>query len=183
LNDHLWSARLLRDDPELIYQTHLAYYLAGADFATSASYQATVSGFEKAGIRAADGEALIRSSVVLARRARDEAWAQMRVDSRDASVARSRPLVAASIGCYGASLADGSEYRGDYSLTLEELKEFHSRRLLLLAEEQPDVFACETVPCLREVEALLQLLMQVNTCAPCSFSFLPVPARGGGLSS
>lgn len=74
LNDFLWSARLLRDDPELIYETHLAYYLAGADFATTASYQATIAGFEKAGIAAADGEMLIRKSVVLARRARDAAW-------------------------------------------------------------------------------------------------------------
>jgi len=76
--------------------------------------------------------------------------------------ARSRPLVAASVGCYGASLADGSEYRGDYTVTLEELKDFHRTRFRMLAEEQPDVFACETVPCLVEVEALLQLLLQVR---------------------
>ena len=160
MNDHLWSARLLRDDPELIYQAHLAYYLAGADFATTASYQATISGFEKAGISATDGETLIRRSVVLARRARDAAWAQM-CDANDTKHVRSCPLVAASIGCYGASLADGSEYRGDYALSLEELKDFHRGRLLMLAQEQPDAFACETVPCLKEVEALLQLLLLV----------------------
>ena len=45
LSSDLWSARLLDDNPSLIRETHLAYYRAGADVATSPSYQASYEGF------------------------------------------------------------------------------------------------------------------------------------------
>ena len=114
--DHLWSARLLHDDPRLIYDAHLQYLHAGADFAMSASYQATIAGFERAGVDTKEAGMLIRKSVRLAVEARDAAWKQIQADPNSAS--RIRPLVAASVGSYGASLADGSEYRGDYNVTL-----------------------------------------------------------------
>src|SRR5688572_18854018 len=103
LSDALWSARLLADDPDAIVAAHLAFLRAGASVITTASYQATLDGFARAG--RADGAALLRRSVELARRAIDQA----RTEGID------RPLwIAASIGPYGAALADGSEYRGDY---------------------------------------------------------------------
>ena len=107
LADRLWSARLLLTEPEAIEAVHLAYYRAGAQVATTASYQATIPGFEAAGLDRATALAAIRRSVSLARRARDR-FAAETGRSTDGL------LVAGSVGPYGAMLADGSEYRGDY---------------------------------------------------------------------
>jgi homocysteine S-methyltransferase len=142
--DHLWSARLLRDEPTAVVAAHRAFYAAGAEVATTASYQASVPGFVRAGLAADEAERLLTRSVALAAAARDEV--------ADDGVTR---WVAASVGPYGAVLSDGSEYRGDYGLGVGELREFHRRRLAVLAAAAPDVLACETVPCLAEAEALL----------------------------
>src|SRR4051794_11014159 len=63
----LWSARLLRDDPAAIVAAHGAFAAAGAQVATTASYQATVEGFATAGVDACGARALIARSVELAR--------------------------------------------------------------------------------------------------------------------
>src|SRR6185503_13082199 len=135
----LWSARLLRDDPAAIVAAHAAFAAAGARVATTASYQATVEGFAAAGVDAAEARRLIASSVALAREGQGEGW------------------VAGSVGPYGAMLADGSEYTGDYvaDVSIAELRAFHRPRMELLAEAGADVLACETVPAAAEAEALL----------------------------
>ena len=143
LDSALWSARLLRDDPDAIVQAHLAYFTAGAQVATTASYQASLGGFAQAGISQADAEQLIRRSVRLAEQARASLD-----DGNDR-------WIAGSVGPYGAALADGSEYRGDYDLSLDELRAWHRPRIALLAEAGVDILALETIPCLAEVEALL----------------------------
>src|SRR5215210_650349 len=114
----LWSARLLRDDPGAIVAAHAAYAAAGAQVATTASYQATEQGFAAAGIDAAGTEALLRLSVVLAREGAPGAW------------------IAGSVGPYGAMLADGSEYSGAYvgEVGVRELRAFHRPRMGVLAE-------------------------------------------------
>ncbi|MBK8135768.1 MAG: homocysteine S-methyltransferase [Chloroflexi bacterium] len=151
--DPLWSARVLIEQPELIRQVHADYYAAGADVATTASYQATIEGFGRRGLSHEQAAGLMRLSVRLAVEARDAFW------SEPANRAgRSRPLVAASVGPYGAYLADGSEYRGDYGLSEDELAEFHRERFGVLAESGADLLACETIPCLSEARALLRLL-------------------------
>src|SRR5664279_1516163 len=120
LTDPLWSARLLVDDPETIVATHLAYFRAGAQVATSASYQATFEGFEARGISRDDAAKLMSRSVELAiearRRYRAETDAAASAATGSAAVPAADLFVAASIGPYGALLADGSEYRGDYGL-------------------------------------------------------------------
>lgn len=135
----LWSARLLRDDPEAIVAAHAAFAAAGAQVATTASYQATFDGFAAAGIDRAETARLISSSVALARRGAPQAW------------------VAGSVGPYGAMLADGSEYTGAYvgDVGIRELRAFHRPRMELLAESGADVLACETVPAAAEAEALI----------------------------
>ncbi len=153
LNDPLWSARLLIEDPELIRQVHRDYFEAGADLATSASYQASFEGLARRGLDAPRAAELLRLSVTLAREARDQFW-----PCRGPESGRILPLVAASVGCYGASLHDGSEYRGDYGLTRTQLMDFHRPRLEALVDSQPDLLACETIPCLVEAEALIRLL-------------------------
>ena len=143
LDSKLWSARLLQDDPDAIVQAHLAYFAAGAQVATTASYQASIAGFAQAGIGRTEAEQLIQRSVRLAEQARatfedgNDRW------------------IAGSVGPYGAALADGSEYRGDYGLSVDELRAWHRPRIAVLAEAGVDVLALETIPCLAEVEALL----------------------------
>src|SRR5690349_22459124 len=101
LSDHLWSARLLLTDPFAIEGVHLAYYEAGAQVATTASYQATVDGFAEAGLDRATALGLVRRSVELAQRARE------RVRETPGEDANRPRIVAGSVGPYGAMLADG----------------------------------------------------------------------------
>jgi homocysteine S-methyltransferase len=143
LSDALWSARLLMDAPDEITAAHLAFFRAGAVIATTASYQASFDGFAARGLARADAARLMQRSVELARAAR----AEMAADG----VAR---WVAASVGPYGAALADGSEYRGRYGLTVAQLTAWHRPRLEVLAAAEPDVLALETVPDVTEAEAL-----------------------------
>ena len=153
LNDDLWSARILLEQPEQIQQVHYDYFKAGADCAITASYQATIAGFGKRGLNEQEALALLQKSVGLAVAARDEFWAD---EANHAG--RSKPFVAASIGPYGAFLADGSEYRGNYGLTKGELMDFHRPRMAALIEAGADLLACETIPSLTEAQALVELL-------------------------
>lgn len=155
LRDPLWSARLLLEAPELIRDVHLDYYRAGADVATTASYQASFEGFARRGLDAAAAAGLLRRSVALACEAREMFWADPA-----ARAGRDRPLVAASVGPYGATLHDGSEYRGDYGLDVDALIAFHRPRLAVLAAAGADLLACETVPCRDEAVALARLLRE-----------------------
>lgn len=153
LHDPLWSAKVLLDAPELIRQVHLDYYLAGADVATTATYQASFAGFARRGLDAAAAAALMRRAVELACEAREMFWARPQ-----ARAGRCFPLVAASVGPYGATLHDGSEYRGHYGLGIDELIAFHRPRLAVLATAGADLLACETLPCRDEAVALARLL-------------------------
>ncbi len=148
LSGGLWSARLLADRPELIRQVHRAYYEAGANVAITASYQASYAGFATIGLDKAGTDRLLRRSVDLAVEAR-----------REAAAGHAHPMwVAASVGPYGATLADGSEYHGNYGLSVEELGDFHRERLAVLAGAGADLLACETIPSLDEARALVEVL-------------------------
>lgn len=153
LRGELWSARLLIDGPQLIQQIHLDYLEAGADCITSASYQATLPSLMRAGLTGDRARELLRRSVELAATARELFWA--RPAHR---VGRLRPLVAASVGPYGAHLTDGSEYRGRYDKTEAELLEFHHERWCVLAASGADLLACETLPSRPESRALARLV-------------------------
>jgi homocysteine S-methyltransferase len=153
LNDPLWSAKLLLENPDLIRQVHADYFLAGADVATTASYQATFAGLARRGLDASQAADILRRSVRLAQEARDGFWSEP-----ERRAGRLRPIVAASIGCYGASLHDGAEYRGDYGLSREQLEDFHRPRLEVLAASGTELLACETIPCQVEAEALVRVL-------------------------
>lgn len=173
LTDALWSARLLRDDPEAIVAAHLAFLRAGARIVTTASYQATYEGFSAAGMDAAETTRLLRRSVDLAREAVD----------RHVAEGGSSALVAASVGPYGAMLADGSEYRGRYGLTVAELREFHVRRLDVLAGEitegRADLLALETVPDVDEATALVDLVRGSGVPAWLSYTLAGGRTRAG----
>jgi homocysteine S-methyltransferase len=162
--DRLWSARLLADEPEAIVETHLAYYRAGARLAITASYQATFEGFASRGFDRAAAAELFRRSVELAAEARERYQAETGpADSRSL-------LVAASVGPYGAVLADGSEYRGRCGLDRTALRDFHRERLQILWGAGPDLLACETIPDLVEVAALADLLSETGATGWLSLS-------------
>ena len=162
LSDRLWSARLLVTEPDAIEAAHLAYYRAGADVATTASYQASIEGFAAAGLERAEALRLVGLSVELASRAR----ARYREEAGG-----DRPLlVAGSVGPYGAMLADGSEYRGDYDPGAVVLRDFHRPRIEALVEAGADLLAFETIPTIREAEVLVGLLDDVAIPAWLSYS-------------
>jgi len=166
LDDELWSARLLVEQPEAIRQLHLDYLAAGADCIVSASYQATIEGFRRRGCSEAEAVDLLLLSVRLALEARAIFWSEPRN-----RVGRLEPLVAASVGPYGAARADGSEYTGDYDLDEEGLLGFHRRRFGLLAASGAELLACETIPSTPESRALARLLEEhPGTWAWMSFS-------------
>ena len=154
LSDPLWSARLLVEAPDKIVEAHQAYLRAGARVATTASYQASFEGFARRGIDRPAATRLLWSSVELAAEARRRTGREL--------VAAGRPVptmsVAASVGPYGAALADGSEYSGDYGLSVAELRAWHAPRLAVLADAGADLLAIETIPSLDEGRALVELL-------------------------
>ncbi|WP_411081062.1 homocysteine S-methyltransferase [Streptomyces sp. cmx-18-6] len=170
LSDALWSARLLADAPEQIEAAHLAYLRAGARVLITSGYQATFEGFARHGIGPDRAEALLARSVELARRAGDAA--------RRADPGR-EVWVAASVGPYGAMLADGSEYRGRYGLTVRELERFHRPRMAVLAEAGPDVLALETVPDLDEAEAMVRVAEETGLPLWLSYSVAGGRTRAG----
>ena len=165
LNNALWSAKVLAEHPEVIEQVHYEYFLAGADCAMTASYQATIDGFLKKGYTLSQAENFITDSVKIAAKARDRFWQEPK--NREG---RPYPLIVAAVGPYGAYLADGSDYRGDYDVSETELMDFHRRRMQLLLEAGADVLACETVPCLFEAQAMAKTVGEFQD-ALCWVSF------------
>ncbi|UTE78725.1 homocysteine S-methyltransferase [Rossellomorea sp. KS-H15a] len=166
LNDPLWSARVLLEEPEAIQKVHADYFRAGADCAITASYQASVDGFLKRGIEKPEALELIKKTVTLARQARDEFWKEKKVNWD-----RPKPIVAGSVGPYGAYLADGSEYVGDYGVSDQLLADFHYPRIKALVEAGADVLAFETIPSFQEAKVLASLLKEFpETWAWLSFS-------------
>jgi homocysteine S-methyltransferase len=153
LDDPLWSARCLIESPELIAQVHMDYLRAGADVITSATYQASLQGFQRRGLASGEAADLMVSGIKLAQQARDRFWS-----STENQTARLKPLVAASMGPFGASLHDGSEYHGNYQAGWREVEAFHRSRLDVLAASGADILAFETIPSLQEAEILLRCL-------------------------
>ncbi|KAJ0053197.1 hypothetical protein Pint_03269 [Pistacia integerrima] len=193
LNDPLWSAKI---SPYFL-NVHLDYLEAGADIIITASYQATIQGFEHKGFSREKSEAMLRKCVEIACEARDMYYKRCSESAGDSigegRILKHRPiLVAASVGSYGAYLADGSEYSeltlqqssasyvvavsvhsGNYgdSITLEALKDFHRRRVQILVESGPDIIAFEAVPNKLEAQACAELLEEEDIKIPAWFSF------------
>ncbi|KAM7256062.1 hypothetical protein ACFE04_011803 [Oxalis oulophora] len=178
LNDPLWSAKCLLTSPHLVRQVHLDYLEAGADIILTASYQATIQGFEAKGYSREESETFLRKSVEIACEARTVYNERCDINAsgteKDGKVIKRRPiLVAASVGSYGAYLADGSEYSGIYgdAITVQALKDFHRRRVQVLVESGPDLIAFETIPNKIEAQAYAELLEEEDIKIPAWFSF------------
>ena len=161
INDELWSAKMLAERPELIEDVHYTYFEVGADIGISASYQATVPGFMKKGFSREESENLVKKSMTPLINARNK-YQQKHPE-------RKNLVASAAIGPYGAYLADGSEYRGDYKVEPEVIEAFHKERMQLLKDAGAEIFACETLPCLWEAEIILKAAKELDV--PCWFSF------------
>ena len=165
LGDPLWSAKVLVEEPERVVDVHRAYLDAGADVVITASYQASFEGLQARGLETSAAADVFARSVSLAREA----------------VGDGEALVAASLGPYGAVLANGAEYTGDYGLGSDDaarpiLRDFHRRRAEALAAAEPDLLAIETIPSGVEVEALVQMLEDLGD-VPAWLSFSCRDAR------
>jgi homocysteine S-methyltransferase len=156
LNTHLWSAHLLDSNPEAIKKVHLSYLEAGADCIISSSYQASIPGFMKKGFSENKSTSLLKRSIDLAIAACDEYIERFRNNENK----QFPPIVVASIGPYGAYLANGAEYRGNYNIPRSELKSFHESRWEVLCNSPVNLFACETIPGYDEAEVILDILKQ-----------------------
>lgn len=163
LSTSLWSARLVREQPQEVVAAHRSFVNAGAQVVISASYQMSHAGYRAAGRTDADCDTDLATSVRLAREAAD-----------------GRALVAASVGPYGAHRADGSEYTGYPEVDRATLRAFHARRLEPLLAAGPDLVACETLPELTEGEVLVELLSELAPGVPYWLSFTAAP--GGRLA-
>lgn len=164
LNDKLWSARVLIEEPDKIRQVHDDYFEAGANVAITASYQATEAGFAERGIDAKGAYELIARSVTLAREAR-EAFLARHPEKDPASL-----LIAGAVGPYGAYLANGAEYRGDYHLTESGYRQFHGLRMRALTEAGADFLGVETQARLDEVKVILSMLEELDIAAWVTFT-------------
>lgn len=166
LNHPLWSAKVLIEAPDAVRAVHARFLAAGADCLISATYQASFPGLARHGLSDKDSERLFRFAVELAMEERNRFW-------RDPAnrEGRRRPLVAASVGPYGAFLADGSEYTGDYRAGDAALAAFHWRRLEALARSGADLLAIETIPSAREGRVLRRLLERLERAPPAWMSF------------
>jgi homocysteine S-methyltransferase len=151
LDTSLWSGELLRTDRNRVRLAHKSFVDAGAEILISSSYQITYPGCEAQGWSHAETTDALKASTDLAR--------------------FEGVKVAASVGPYGAYLADGSEYRGNCGLSIELLKDFHRERLKVLIDTNPDYLAVETIPEINEARAILELLDELNSQIPFWISF------------
>jgi len=144
LTTSLWTGELIRTAPSEITKAHLDFIKAGSQVIITSSYQLSYLGCGKRGWSEAETDEALRASTQLAKNAVNKSGKDVKV--------------AASVGPYGAALADGSEYKGNYGVSKSALKDFHARRLEVLIATSPDLLALETMPDTSEVEVLLELL-------------------------
>lgn len=175
LNDTLWTAKALAERPELVKEVHADYLRAGADINISASYQASIPGFEARGYTRSEALGFIAKSVRLLDEARQE-WLR----SGGAQSGRARPIIAGDIGPYGAYLADGNEYRGEYRLDEGEYRRFHEARIKTLADAGADMIAIETQPRLDEALTCAAICEEIGIDYWLSFTFASASRVSGG---
>lgn len=160
-NNSLWTASVLANQPALVKKVHQEYFKAGARLAITDTYQANVPAFIRNGYSKQETHSLIQRAVALAKEARDEYQQETGIYN----------YVAGALGPYGAYLANGSEYTGDYHLSTIEYQQFHRPRLTDILTVGVDVIAIETQPRLDEVLAELDLVKELAPDTLCYVSF------------
>lgn len=172
VSGRLWSAKYLLNNPQPILDIHKDYLKARAQVVTTASYQASIAGLLEEGLTLDEAREIIKKSVQVAQEARNQVAAE--------GLQKKAIFIAGSVGPYGAYLADGSEYRGDYQLSQEDFQAFHKDRIQVLLENSVDLLALETMPNLDEIKALLALIQSLDPKIPV---YLSVTAQEPGKIS
>ncbi|XP_052132555.1 homocysteine S-methyltransferase YbgG, partial [Frankliniella occidentalis] len=152
----LWSARFLATHPRAVMQTHLDFLRAGAEVIITNTYQASIDGFkEYLNLSKPESLKLMTRAVETAKEAVDTFM-------KENPTCKVRPLIAGSVGPYGASLHDGSEYTGEYAdkVSREDLALWHRPRVETLVAAGVDLLALETIPCRKEAEVLVELIKE-----------------------
>ena len=142
----LWSGEALLRDPQLVGAIHRAYLDAGADIIETATYQLSQATLCELGYEAAASDEVFARAVRIAR----DAIAAYRATGVRTAHAQ---LVAGSLGPYGATVGDGSEYTGTQHLDRAALYGFHADRTRALVAAAPDFILFETIP--TRTEALI----------------------------
>ncbi|KAL7663508.1 Hcy-binding domain-containing protein [[Candida] zeylanoides] len=150
----LWSALILLKEPDLIQEIHHKYLCSGADIILTATYQASKAGLVKnEGLNDLEIVDLYTKSIDIAHTA--QRYYAENENARDT-------FIGGSIGPYGAYLANGAEYTGEYVDEDLDLAAFHyllARTLLL--DDRVDVLAFETIPNFKEAKQILKLIAQL----------------------
>lgn len=162
LNHKLWSAKIIDENPRAVVEAHKLYINAGAEIIATASYQASIAGLTENSYSRTEAIATILKTVALAKQAIEE--------SKEEKPDLKLPLIGGSIGPYGAYLADGSEYRGNYGVSKEHIANFHRERMQILHDSDVDLLLLETFPDLTELEVISELLRKLSKPSWVSFS-------------
>lgn len=156
--DPLWSARIIISNPDDIAGVHNSFLEVGCDIIETATYQASLKGLcRHLSVDASKACNIIDEGVKICLRARDYYWEKVK------SKGGRKPLVAGSIGPYGAHLANGSEYNGQYvdELSVQELVDWHRPQVERIWQSGVDILAFETIPAQKEAEAIIAVLREV----------------------
>jgi S-methylmethionine-dependent homocysteine/selenocysteine methylase len=150
----LWTAQTVIEDPALLERAHRSFVEAGADIIATASYQCGTKQFESIGLSAKEARDALASTTTIARRA----------------VEGTSVAVAASVGPFGASLANGSEYNGRYGVEWRVVEDYHREKLAILVDSGADLIAIETIPLADEALLIAEILEELGA-PPAWFSF------------
>jgi len=154
ISGSLWTAQTVIDDPVLLERAHRSFVEAGADIIATASYQCGTKQFESIGLSAKEARDALASTTTIARRA----------------VEGTSVAVAASVGPFGASLANGSEYNGRYGVEWQQVEDYHREKLAILVDSGADLIAIETIPLADEALLIAEILEELGA-PPAWFSF------------
>lgn len=140
----LWSTHTVLTSPSTIKSIHESYIKNGAQLIQTSTYQTSERGLNDSEFNVSFSDALKRSIDLAyeAKGGRDDVW------------------LVGSVGPYGASLANGAEYTGDYgNISDEGLINFHTERISVLCnDDRVDIIGLETMPNKRELRILLELM-------------------------
>lgn len=150
----LWSTKVLLQEPSWVTNVHKTYLDVGAEMLITATYQASSQTLSKfAGIDMEGARKTWQTSVDCALDAISESECQQKV------------YIAGSIGPYGAFLANGSEYSGEYNgLQAAAIADYHREHLKFFVQAKGvDCIAFETIPNMDEVKGIFELIREVYT--------------------
>ena len=150
----LWTAQTVIDDPALLERAHRSFVEAGADIIATASYQCGTKQFEAIGLTSKEARNALASMTSIARRA----------------VEGTSVAVAASVGPFGASQANGNEYTGRYGVEWQVVEDYHREKLQILVDSGADLIAIETIPLADEALLIAEILEELGA-PPAWFSF------------